>query len=63
MTIYNKPKSKISYKEAKIKTQQILLSACKYRMVADVPVGIFLSGGYDSSLRYQLYYNQTLQPN
>ena len=46
---YNKPKSKISYKEAKIKTEQILLSACKYRMVADVPVGIFLSGGYDSS--------------
>ena len=46
---YNKPKLNISYEEAKIQTQQILLSACQYRMVADVPVGIFLSGGYDST--------------
>ena len=46
---YNKPKSKISYQEAKKETKKILLSACKYRMVADVPVGVFLSGGYDST--------------
>jgi asparagine synthase (glutamine-hydrolysing) len=31
-------------------TENILVSACNYRMVADVPVGVFLSGGYDSSL-------------
>lgn len=31
-------------------TEKLLSSACNYRMVADVPVGIFLSGGYDSSL-------------
>jgi asparagine synthase (glutamine-hydrolysing) len=31
-------------------TENILSSACNYRMVADVPVGVFLSGGYDSSL-------------
>lgn len=28
----------------------LIKSACNYRMVADVPVGVFLSGGYDSSL-------------
>ena len=46
---YNKPKLTISYEDAIEKTKQILLSAFQYRMVADVPVGIFLSGGYDSS--------------
>ncbi|MEP6674232.1 MAG: asparagine synthase (glutamine-hydrolyzing) [Ferruginibacter sp.] len=47
---YNKPKLVISEKEALEETEKLLLSACKYRMVADVPVGVFLSGGYDSSV-------------
>jgi asparagine synthase (glutamine-hydrolysing) len=46
---YNKPKLKISEAEAKDETEKLLVSACNYRMVADVPVGVFLSGGYDSS--------------
>ncbi|MEO6838836.1 MAG: asparagine synthase (glutamine-hydrolyzing) [Ginsengibacter sp.] len=46
---YNKPKLDISESEAKRRTEELLISACSYRMVADVPVGIFLSGGYDST--------------
>lgn len=35
--------------------EELLQSACRYRMVADVPVGIFLSGGYDSTwVAYQV---------
>ena len=46
---YNKPKLTISYDEAVEETDRILTKAFNYRMVADVPVGVFLSGGYDSS--------------
>jgi asparagine synthase (glutamine-hydrolysing) len=46
---YNKPKSNISFSEAKIETEKLLKSAFDFRMVSDVPVGVFLSGGYDSS--------------
>lgn len=31
------------------KLENLLISACEYRMVSDVPVGVFLSGGFDSS--------------
>jgi asparagine synthase (glutamine-hydrolysing) len=46
---YNKPKLSISYDDAKSELEKLLKSACEYRMVADVPVGVFLSGGYDST--------------
>ena len=46
---YNKPKIKISDAEAIDQTDKLLKSAYEYRMIADVPVGLFLSGGYDSS--------------
>ena len=46
---YNSPKQDISMEEAKSGTETILQSAFEYRMVADVPVGVFLSGGYDSA--------------
>jgi len=46
---YNKPKLRISLPDAINETERILEKAFQYRMVADVPVGVFLSGGYDSS--------------
>lgn len=46
---YNKPKLDIPVEEAKQETEKLLKSACEYRMVSDVPVGVFLSGGYDST--------------
>lgn len=46
---YNRPKLEIDFTEAKTETKKILTKAFEYRMVADVPVGVFLSGGYDSA--------------
>ncbi|HVG12782.1 MAG TPA: asparagine synthase (glutamine-hydrolyzing), partial [Flavisolibacter sp.] len=46
---YNKPKLTISLPEAIDETERILQESFELRMVADVPVGVFLSGGYDSS--------------
>jgi asparagine synthase (glutamine-hydrolysing) len=46
---YNKPILKIELPEAIEETEKILSKAFQYRMVSDVPVGVFLSGGYDST--------------
>ena len=46
---YNKPKLKITLEDTITETERILEKAFQYRMVADVPVGVFLSGGYDST--------------
>ena len=46
---YEKEKLDISFEEALNKTEELLKSSFNYRMVSDVPVGVFLSGGYDSS--------------
>lgn len=46
---YNAPKLDISEEEALEELESLLISAFQYRMVADVPVGVFLSGGYDSA--------------
>ncbi len=58
---YNKPKLDISKNEAIEETEKILTSAFNYRMVSDVPVGIFLSGGYDSSLVTALLQKESKQ--
>ena len=47
---YNKPTIKIDEQEALKQLDKLCTSAFQYRMVSDVPVGVFLSGGYDSSL-------------
>lgn len=42
--------STISYEEAKEETRRLIHAAVKKRMIADVEVGAFLSGGVDSTL-------------
>ena len=38
-----------TYGEAKERLKSLLISAVNYRMIADVPVGVMLSGGFDSA--------------
>lgn len=59
---YNKPKLDISFQEAKQETEKILRSAFQYRMIADVPIGVFLSGGYDSACVTALLQSQSNIP-
>ncbi len=47
---YERPKLSITENEAEAELESRLKKAFGYRMVSDVPVGVFLSGGYDSTL-------------
>lgn len=51
-----------SYKQAKEELKEILKDSVKKRMIADVPVGAFLSGGYDSSLVTAIAQEVSLEP-
>jgi asparagine synthase (glutamine-hydrolysing) len=50
LPFFEKPKFDKSEEQILDELEEILIKACKYRMVADVPVGVFLSGGTDSSV-------------
>lgn len=51
-----------SYEEAKEELKSILKDSVKKRMIADVPVGAFLSGGYDSSLVTAIAQEMSAEP-
>lgn len=59
---YNKPNESMSDDEAADKLEDLLKSAFEYRLVADVPVGVFLSGGIDSTVVAALLQHQHTEP-
>ncbi|GAB1448419.1 asparagine synthase (glutamine-hydrolyzing) [Bacteroidota bacterium] len=61
-TCYTRPLYTGTYEEALEETAALLESACAYRTIADVPVGIFLSGGFDSSLVTAMLQRNSTQP-
>lgn len=57
-----KPKTLINdYDEAKQKLKELLVDSVEKRMIADVPIGVFLSGGVDSTIIAAIMAN--LSPN
>lgn len=55
-------KNNVTYSEAKAQTKALMLQSIKRHMVSDVPVGVFLSGGIDSSLLTILAQQQQSSP-
>jgi asparagine synthase (glutamine-hydrolysing) len=60
-SFFTAKKNKINIIEAQNEVEKILLDSCKFRMVSDVPVGVFLSGGYDSTTVTALLQKSTNQ--
>lgn len=63
-TVYHQKKGTgpKAYEEAKSELKRILENAVSQRMIADVPLGSFLSGGYDSSLISAIAQSVSNQP-
>jgi asparagine synthase (glutamine-hydrolysing) len=58
LEFYKKPTLNVSFEDAKTHLKELMKSAFNLRMVSDVPVGVFLSGGYDSTLVTGLLQNE-----
>ena len=54
--------AKRDIEDAAAETEALMLEAFQYRMVSDVPVGVFLSGGLDSSLVTALLQSVSSKP-
>ena len=50
------------YRQAKEELKELLKKAVSCRMISDVPLGAFLSGGYDSSLMTAIAQEQSKEP-
>ena len=57
-----KDKKNITYNQAITDLEELLHSAVKLRLIADVPVGVFLSGGIDSYLVSAVAQQQSHKP-
>jgi len=53
------PKTKMSYEQAQDKLRELMEKSVQRRMISDVPLGSFLSGGIDSSVIATLAARQT----
>ena len=59
---FRKTKTSVTYQQAQEELEQILIDSFSLRMVSDVPVGTFLSGGVDSSLVTAILQKQSTKP-
>lgn len=59
---FNKNRLNLTYEKAKNKLEEIMLESFSLRMLSDVPVGTFLSGGIDSSLVTSILQKNSNQP-